>query len=148
MSVHADYSHIKDWTNVCYSTDEKGESITNPILNTIVLMSAAGGINMNSITEKNLEEWAFRLWFCQKLFGPLGRYRRLVLDENGNPTFDKDGNEKMEIVDYDLDIESIRPFIGLTTNIAEYNRAKFKNDMMRRARLTFEDEMKKRNHND
>ena len=144
MPVNADYSKIENWKDVCYAEFD-GEEIVNPELECLIIISALV-LNMNSLTEKNVEEWGFRLWMWQKLSGPLMRKRESILDKDGNPILDDDGNEKSEIISYELTTDHIRKFIGLTTNIYEYSNAKFKNDMIRRARRMYDD--RKDSYND
>jgi len=124
MSLNAYYDKIENYKEVCYRTNaETGEQEYEPVLQTLVFYSMV--VDLGEITEKNIEEWSFRLWLYQRLNGPLMRAK----------VTDDDGNESM--IEYDLTEEMIRPYIGLRVNVLSTSRAKWKTRFFKMADQDF-----------
>lgn len=102
MSLNWDLTGVKD-PSKCYYTAEKdfpedgikaGEKYLSPLTNSLIWATLA--VNLQGITEKNVEEWYIRLSFLAKI-------GQSVISNGGKP--------------YIPTMEELTNHIGLTTNV-------------------------------
>lgn len=106
MSLNWDITRVDE--KVAYQTDENGDKIFGPYTNTIISMTFI--LDMGEITEKNLDEWYFRLELFQDMSGPLLQGPK--------------GNKR-------LTIDVVKDFVGLSTNVRTTTKTQFKNKCFR-----------------
>lgn len=102
MALNWNVGKVKDFKTVCYNADGKVNAVTE------TLIWASMIIGVSDITEKNAEEFFFRISMREKLHGALRR------DWSGeNP------------VDVFVTWDEVKAHIGLGTNATNMTRAKF-----------------------
>jgi len=102
MALNWNVGKVKDFKTVCYNADGKVNAVTE------TLIWASMIIGVSDITEKNAEEFFFRISMREKLHGALRR------DWSGeNP------------VDVFVTWGEVEAHIGLGTNATNMTRAKF-----------------------
>jgi hypothetical protein len=125
MSLNSDLTAIKNMDKLCYvpdpetpeneRTEEKGWKM-NPITEALIWITMA--VDMGEITEKNVDEFYWRLRFQEKFRNYKILIAKSIKDKNAgrgfNPTY-----------------KQIRAHIGLKTNAATATRAKFMVRMIR-----------------
>jgi hypothetical protein len=131
MSLDARYTKIKNYEELCYFTDEKGQPRLNPV--TEILVFATLAVGLHEITEENIDEWELRLEMLTLAGETLG----ILPDENGERKPWQPGREELE------------EHLGLWTNAfpsierAEF-RAKLAISLERYAARAIEDRWEKR----
>jgi hypothetical protein len=102
MALNWNVGKVKDFKTVCYNADGKVNAVTE------TLIWASMIIGVSDITEKNAEEFFFRITMRERLHGALRR------DWSGeNP------------VDVFVTWDEVKAHIGLGTNATNMTRAKF-----------------------
>ena len=102
MALNWNVSKVENFKTVCYNADGKVNGVTETLIWATMI------IGMNGITEKNAEEFFFRISMREKLHGALRR------DWSGeNP------------VDVFVTWDEVKTHIGLGTNATNMTRAKF-----------------------
>lgn len=86
----------------------------HPVMNALIW--TAMSIGLGAITEKNWEEWVFRIRFSDWVAGET--YLRTHTDDGP--------------VKYVITVEEIKSYIGLTTNVSTVTRTKFLNEERRK----------------
>ena len=101
-------------------------------------------VGMGSITEKNVEEFVRRILIYQEVFGPL---LTGPVYEDGTLYEPEDENEELpEGVTrgkISMTADIIRQHVGMTTNVAEISKAKFKGYVMKWLDAKVEKDMKR-----
>jgi hypothetical protein len=101
MSLDWSIENIPDYKEVCWIDGKM-----NPV--TSALVFATMGVGLGSITERNAEEFGWRLALWQRLFNPL---LVEVVDD--------------EFVAKDLTIDDVRAHVGLHTNVSDETRPRW-----------------------
>jgi hypothetical protein len=104
MALNADYRNIKDFPALY--VQKNGEKVLGTVWETLVLYSLLVGLN--TITDKNIDEWFFRLKALEILHGPAFRT----------------GDGKA----FDFGLSDVQRMIGLRTNVTSISRAAFLNN--------------------
>jgi hypothetical protein len=109
MSLDWQIGDIKDWKAVCKQQD----GTLSPITHGLIWMTML--VDLGGITEKNFEEWLWRLEFYHRIEEDFqGDYDVLVEDDVGKRWVSKP-----------FTAEDIRRHIGLRTNVLDTTRAAF-----------------------
>jgi len=101
-------------------------------------------IGMSSVTEKNVEEFVRRILIYQEVFGPL---LKGPVYEDGTPYEPEDENaalpEGVTRGKISMTADIIRQHVGMTTNVADISKAKFKGYVMKWLDAKVEKDMKR-----
>lgn len=108
MALVADYTKIRGFESLCYKKVDEGHTL-NPITKTLVFTTMT--IFMDSITEKNWEQFYERIAAWEKAFGPLTEIR--------------DRRFKTRWRGQYITPEDIRDHIGLSVNVMPKSDAHF-----------------------
>jgi len=125
MSLNWDVTNVKGFKELAYEDvgvvyeDAGGEVRVRRAAESLIFATMFTGIN--TITEKNVEEFFLRIYMWEKSFGAL-RF------SNGEPKF--------------FTLKEIVPFIGLKTNASPLTKAQFKNNLARSLREMAEREVR------
>jgi len=102
MALHWNLTDIKNLKDVCW-VNEGDERSLNPITEAIIWSTIV--VQIGKITEKNVDEWVWRLYYTSKL----GRGKLIPdTDRYRNPTRDE-----------------LMLHIGLSTNVSTISRREF-----------------------
>ena len=112
MALTWDLGKIKNYEELCFSTDEDGNEKMTPQTEAMIWLTMA--IGMGNITEKNAAQFYARVHFYETMFGSF-----LV-------SFDDNGKKYHPITP-----EDIVNHIGLHTNVSLESDASFKNRMFK-----------------
>ena len=104
MALTADYRNIKDFGAL--HEEKRGEKVLGIVWETLVLYSVAVGLG--AVTEKNIDEWFFRLKVLELLHGPAFR------SGTGEP--------------FDFGRSDVERMVGLRTNVTSISRPAFLNN--------------------
>ena len=111
---------------------------------TETLIHSTMSVGMGRITEKNVEEFVRRILIYQQVFGPL---LTGPVWEDGTVYEPEDENEELpEGVTrgkISMTADIIRQHVGMTTNVAEISKAKFKGYVMKWLDAKVEKDMKR-----
>lgn len=106
MSLDWDLTNIKDNETVCWipdPTDDMPDAVSmNPVTEALIWATLA--VDIGRLTEENLDEFAYRLHFWERMFSP-------YLIENGK------GRE--------MTYKEIKAHVGLSTNVMNISRAQW-----------------------
>lgn len=114
MSLDWSLSDIKDYKTVCWIPDneererEGGDSEAvklHPVTHTLIWNTISAGIGR--LTEENLDEFAYRVFFWEKIFG--AQMRRV-------------NQETKQFEEVSLTYEEIKAHVGLRTNVSMETR--------------------------
>ena len=111
MALTWDLTKINDYDNVCWNQDDEGNNTLNPTTESLIWLSM--GIGMNSINEKNADEFYSRVCIYEKMFNSM---RSMVNDDN-----------KIERIF--VTPEEVYAHIGLRTNATSYTPAQFRKNI-------------------
>ena len=111
MALTWDLTKINDYENVCWNRDDEGNTTLNPATESLIWLSM--GIGMNSINEKNADEFYSRVCIYEKMFNGM---RSLVNDDN-----------KIERIC--VTPEEVHAHIGLRTNASVYTPSQFRKNV-------------------
>lgn len=113
MSLNWDVTEIEGFKDLIYEkvSENSKELRVRRLAESLIFATLFTGIN--SITEKNVQEFFLRIYMWEKCFGAL----RFV---DGEPKF--------------FDLGEIVPFTGLRTNATPLTKAQFKNNLARSLR--------------
>ncbi len=104
MALNADYRNIKDFSALY--VEKNGEKVLGTVWETLVLYSLLVGLG--TITDKNVDEWLFRLKALEILHGPAFR------TSTGEA--------------FDFGRSDVERMVGLRTNVTALNRPAFLNN--------------------
>lgn len=119
MSLDSDLTKIKDYKELWLPVDDSPtrQFKLNPLTEAIIWTTMF--VKLGTITEKNLDEWAFRL----KILDQIGT--RSISEK----VADEDGKERWE--ERVPTMAEIERHIGLSVNVADMTRTQFLNDIRR-----------------
>jgi hypothetical protein len=110
MSLNWDITHIKDHSNLCWlpnpTKEDPGAVRLNPT--TDALIWATMSVDIGDLSEKNLDEFTYRVFFYERAF-------QSFLNQGGDPLF--------------LTAEEIKAHVGLRTNVSFETRSKWETRM-------------------
>jgi hypothetical protein len=110
---------------------------------TETLIFSTMSVGMGRITEKNVEEFVRRILIYQEVFGPL---LTGPIQEDGTIYEPEDDNaelpEGVTRGKISMTADIIRQHVGMTTNVADISKAKFKGYVMRWLDAKIEKDMK------
>jgi hypothetical protein len=101
MSLTYDLTKIKDWGTLCYTKDDNGNDILNPVTHAMIFIMLETGVR--EITEKNAEELAWRIRLARSI------------SENGTTR--------------DPNLDQIKQHIGMRVNVTPLTLAKYMSNL-------------------